>query len=149
MKRLVIILLALTACKTAAPAPPGLNGSATGAASPRAAVELFLGAIKAQDLQAMSAIWGGANGLARDRLPRDELEKRELIMQCYLGHDRFKLLSNSRAGSGKEAFNVSLTQGPITRTTTITAVQGPSGRWYVEDAELESVKDLCQRSPGR
>jgi hypothetical protein len=112
-------------------------------------VELFLGAVRAQDLQAMSAVWGEPNGLARDLLPRDELEKRELIMQCYLGHDKFRIVSDASAAGGKRDFQVALTKGSLTRTTTITAVRGPSDRWYVGNADLAPVKDLCAAGSGR
>lgn len=145
MKRLLIILLALTACKTAAPVPPGPSGNITGAATPRGALELFLGAVKAQDLQAMSAMWGGHDGLARDVLPRDQFEKRELLMQCYFGHDAFKIVSSSQPRLDEETFQVALTKGSITRTTTFTAMQGPSGRWYVGAAEVAPVQDLCRQ----
>jgi hypothetical protein len=146
VKRLFIILLALTACKTAAPMPPGPSGNTTGAATPRGAVELFLRAVKAQDLQAMSVVWGGHDGLARDVLPRDQVEKRELIMQCYFGHDNFRIVSSSRPRRDEETFQVALTKGTLTRTTTFTAMQGPSGRWYVGDADLGPTKDLCRQS---
>jgi hypothetical protein len=144
-----MFVLLLAACKTAAPAPPGPSGSVTGAASPRAAVELFLGAVRAQDLQAMSAVWGGHDGLARDVLPRDQVEKRELIMQCYFSHDRFKIASSSQPRRDEETFQVALTKGSITRTTSFTAMKGPSGRWYVGTADLAPVKDLCATGSGR
>ncbi|MGH7621426.1 MAG: hypothetical protein ACREMU_03720, partial [Gemmatimonadaceae bacterium] len=56
------------------------HGQLTGAAAPRLAVEQFMAAARAQDLQAFSAIWGSEKGSARDIVPRDQLEKRELTM---------------------------------------------------------------------
>jgi len=145
VKYLVIIVLALTACKSAAPVPPGPSGSVTGADTPRAAVEIFMNASKAQDLQTMSAIWGTSKGPARDVLPRDQLEKREIIMQCYLGHDAFRILSATQR-HGQDIFQVSLTKGPVTRQTTVSTVQGPSNRYYVTDVALEPLNDLCRES---
>jgi len=151
VKYLVIMLLALGACRTGAPAamgPRGPSGNLTGASSSRAAVELFLQAAKAQDLQTMSAIWGGANGPARDLLPRDQLEKREVIMQCYFAYDSYHILSDAHR-NGKEQYQVSITKGPITRQTTMTAEQGPSNRWYVSQVALEPLDDVCRESQKR
>lgn len=95
----------------------------------------------------MSIIWGSEKGPARDLIERRELEKRELIMQCMLAHDRFRILNEGPGQAGKRVFRVELTRGPITRATNFTATQGPSERWYVESADLEPVKDLCRNMP--
>ncbi len=62
----------------------GPRGQMTGAASPHLAVEQFMAAARAQDLQAFSAVWGSERGAARDVVDRSQLEKRELTMMCYL-----------------------------------------------------------------
>ena len=115
-----------------------------GASSARGAVERFLAAVRAQDLQAMSVIWGTVNGPARDQMPRDELEKRELVMQCYLVHDQARIVRETAGDDGHRNFLVELTKGPLVRTTTFYAIQGPGERWYVDNVELEPVRDLCQ-----
>ncbi|HEU4641402.1 MAG TPA: hypothetical protein VFS44_03030 [Gemmatimonadaceae bacterium] len=142
MKRHVFLLLALAACTHAAPPSAGIPQSG-GEVSPRKAVESFLGAVRAQDLQAMSLIWGTEKGPARDVVDRAQLEKRELIMQCYLGHDKFQILSDTPQRAEIHKLQVSLSKGSITRETTFTTVRGPRDRWYVQDAELEPVRDLC------
>jgi hypothetical protein len=119
-----------------------------GASSPRAAVDRFLGAVRSQDLQAMSIIWGTASGPARDQMPQDQLEKRELIMQCYLLHDQSRVLRDTPGLGGKHEFVVELTKGPLVRTTTFFAVEGPNDRWYVENVELEPLQDLCRSQDG-
>jgi hypothetical protein len=126
---------------------PRSGGPLTGAPAPRTAVEQFLAAIRAQDLQAMSVIWGSEKGPARDLIERQELEKRELIMQCMLSHDRFRIVSEGAGTAGKRVFRVELRRGTLTRATNFTSVQGPSDRWYVESADLEPVKDLCRQVP--
>jgi hypothetical protein len=145
VKRLAMILFAVAACKSASTRG---DTQLTGAPSARGAVESFLSAVRAQDLQAMSTVWGNAKGPARDVVDRDQLEKRELIMQCYLGHDSFNVLSDTRTKGDEHVLQVSLTKGNITRETSFTTVQGPSERWYVLSADLEPVKDLCAKSPG-
>ena len=129
------------------PARTGSAPQSIGASSPRAAVDRFLAAVRAQDLQAMSIIWGTANGPARDQMPQDQLEKRELIMQCYLLHDQSRVVRDQPGATGKREFLVELTKGPLVRTTTFYAVEGPDDRWFVENVDLEPVKDLC-RSQG-
>jgi hypothetical protein len=126
---------------------PKAGGPLTGAPAPRTAVEQFLAAVRAQDLQAMSIIWGSEKGPARDLIERKELEKRELVMQCMLSHDQFRILNEGPGTAGKRVFRVELKRGPITRVTNFTSAQGPSDRWYVESAELEPVKDLCRQMP--
>lgn len=142
MKRsLVAVILVLAACG------PKPGGALTGAPAPRVAVEQFLAAVRAQDLQAMSVIWGSEKGPARDLIARQELEKRELIMQCMLAHDRFRILNESTGAGGKQVYRVELRRGSVVRATNFTSVKGPSDRWYVESADLEPVKDLCRQMP--
>lgn len=147
MKRLVLLLLGFAACSSAAQRPtssPG--GQVVGASTPREAVQLFLGAAKAQDLHAMARVWGSRKGPARDVVDHSQLEKRELIMQCYVTHDTFNILSEAPGQDGSRVLMVSLSKGQLTRQTTFTAVQGPSDRWYILDLQLEPLKDLCATS---
>ena len=145
MKRIALLLLVAVACRST----PSYGNTATGerqlagAASPREAVQSFLGAVKSQDLQAMSVIWGTSKGPARDQVDRAQLERRELIMQCYLTHDKFDIQSDTRTSNDTHKLGVSLTKGNLTRETNFITVLGPSDRWYVQDVPLEPVKDLC------
>jgi hypothetical protein len=141
VKRFAFLLVALAACTHSA--TPGPGRQLTGADSPRRAVESFLAAVRAQDLQAMSVIWGTQKGPARDVVDRAQLERRELIMQCYLNHDKFQILSEAPSQDESRMFAVSLTKGSMTRETSFTTVRGPSNRWYVLEAQLEPVRDLC------
>jgi hypothetical protein len=140
-RSIIAFVMALAACG------PRTGGALTGAPAPRTAVEQFLAAVRAQDLQAMSVVWGSEKGPARDLIERKELEKRELVMQCMLTHDRFRILSEAPGTDGKRVFRVELQRGTLTRSTNFTSVQGPSDRWYVETADLEPVRDLCRQMP--
>ena len=73
-------------------------------AGARPALDAFLGAIRAKDLQALGAIWGDKDGAIRDskRISRDELEKRELLLMCYFSHDSYTVL-NDEAGGRRRA----------------------------------------------
>lgn len=141
-KWIVMGLLVFVAGCGRKPAP---GEALTGAAAPRLAVEQFLAAVKAQDLQAMSVVWGTDKGPARDQLERTELEKREIIMQGCYDHDRYRVLEESPAPNGERSVRVELTRGRRTATPTFLMVMGPSSRWYVRDAGIAALKDFCKR----
>jgi hypothetical protein len=142
------MLLVLAACHSSAPATgssPVLSGNLTGAADPIAAIRGFLAAAKTQDLQAMGAIWGTTQGPARDQMDRAYLEKTELIMMCYMRHDKYDIVGDAPNPGGARAAVVSLTYGDITRSTTFNVVQGPASRWYVTNVDIEKLRDICAR----
>lgn len=151
-----IILLA-TACasspaRTATAPQPAVApaGNATGAADARGAVLSFLDAGKNGDLQALSAVWGSSAGSVRDAgtIPRDEMEKRELVMLCYLSHDSHQIVSDAQAPNDERVLSAQLRRGPLTRTANFYAVAGPNGRWYVRAFDMEALTDFC-KSKGR
>ena len=157
MRKLLVMLVLLAACRSSTPPPATTpNAGLYGASSPRAAVEAFLAGIKAQDLQAISAVWGTERGplVTAGDITRDEIEKRELIMICYFRHDEARVLEQSASGqANRPAFRVELKRDTRTRTPTFTTAQGPQGRWYVADADVQAVRDFCepqrQNPPGR
>jgi hypothetical protein len=154
MKKLSIALvLVVAACQSAGPKPtPAVRpagapfGTASGGAtSARAAVAAFLGAARNEDLQAMALAWGTAAGPARNTIPREELEKRELIMMCFLRHDRYRLVSDAESTGGQRRIEAELEQGMVIRTTAFTVVPAPDGRWYVQSFDMEAMRDFCAK----
>ena len=121
-------------------------GSATGATDARSAVLAFLDAAKNQDLQALSSIWGSTEGSVREtgNIPRDEMEKRELVMLCYLAHDTHQIVSDAPAANNERIVAAQLKHGMLARTTNFYAVAGPAGRWYVRTFDMEPLTDLCK-----
>ena len=138
LKKIALILLFAIACRPQAGMP------VTGAPTARAAVEQFLAAVRAQDLQAMSAIWGNEKGPAREQYPLNEVEQRELLMQCYFSHDSFRILGQVDGENARKVFTVELKKGALTRTTTFSVVEGPRNRWYLDNGNIEPVKDFCR-----
>jgi len=145
------VSIALAACSTGSGGGGGGGGGSqmTGAASSHLAVEQFLAAARAQDLQAFSAIWGSERGAARDVVDRSQLEKRELTMMCYLTHDRYEISGDVTPKPGEHDYTLELTRGTQTRETKMTTVQGPSDRWYVLDVQLAPLQDLCSHKQRR
>ena len=148
IKKLSIALILVAACRSAAPQqgpairPAGapLASGSGGATSARAAVAAFLTAARNEDLQAMADVWGTAAGPARNTIPRDELEKRELIMMCFLRHDRYHMISDAGSTAGQRRIEVEIENGTLRRTTAFIVVPAPDGRWYVQTFEIESLR---------
>jgi len=125
---------------------PAVGDGSVGAPTSRAAVELFLGAVKTSDLQGMGGYWGTAKGPARDLMKREELEKRLVIMQCLLMHDKYRFVEDSPRLStgGHQQFIVELTRNSSVAKTTFNTIPGPRGRWYMEDVDVTPLKDFCR-----
>jgi len=153
MKKLSLALILVTACHSAAPQqspavrPAGapFASGAGGATSARAAVAAFLAAARNEDLQAMAGVWGTAAGPARNTIPREELEKRELIMMCFLRHDRYHMIADAGSTAGQRRIEVELENGTLRRTTAFIVVPAPDGRWYVQTFDMEALRDVCAK----
>jgi len=135
-------LFLLAACSSATRNADG-NGQLTGAAAPQLAVDQFLKAVNAKDLQAMSTVFGTRNGPARETMDRSELEKREIILACYFTHDSSRILGETPGMQNHRDIRVELKKGNLTRQTTFYAIKGPGDRWYVDNMDIASVRDFC------
>ena len=124
-------------------AQPGPTPDDPGAATPTLAIQAFMAAIKAQDLDALALIWGSEKGPARDVVPSDQLRKRELIMECYLQHDGYRVVADVAQSTELHVVTLSITKGTFTRETKTQVILGPHQRWYVANTELEPLRDLC------
>jgi hypothetical protein len=137
-----MVVAVLVAACSRGPAP---GSSLTGAATPREAATAFLNAARAQDLQAMSAVWGTDKGPARDQLDLADHDRRLILMQSCYNHDRFQILDEGPGAGGRRMLRIQITRANLTRVPTFTMVRGPADRWYVQDADYDSVKELCGR----
>jgi hypothetical protein len=145
VKKLALLLLLAAACRQPSRTAPAAAGSSGGAlATPRAAVEAFLQAVRTEDLQAMGAVWGTADGPAREQMDRDTMEKREVVMMCYFRHDAFRIAGETPAASARNLL-VELKRGKEQRTTTFTVIPARRGGWYVQKVDIEPVGDWCTR----
>lgn len=139
----VLVLLTAAGCRAGA-VPSG----STGAASSTEAVVAFLNAAKAQDLQAISAVWGNDESLTRDRVDRQELERRLLIITCHLRHDESRIGAPRLGEAGRNLMNVELVKGTLQATVPFTTVRNPrNDRWYVEDIDLRPARPICNAEP--
>ena len=147
MKKVITSLLLLAACHRSSTATMTLPvaGSPSGATDAASALRGFMAAAKSTDLQGLSAFWGDQDGAARDRLPRAELEKRELFMVQCLKHDKYEITGDTPAVGGGRAMVVKLTYRELTRATEVQVVRGPENRWYVKAVSVTKLQDICMR----
>ena len=139
-KLVLVVALAAAACRPAAVTPAPV-GSETGAPTPRGAVEGYLAAVRAQDLQALGAMWGDSRGSARGFVDRDQFDRRVFLLQCITSHDRYRILAGPVQKADTMAFEIELTKGDKTARTTAKTLQGPAARWYVNI--MEPVPPFC------
>lgn len=139
----IVLPLALVACAR------NTSGFEPGAAAPQVAVQQFLAAAKAQDIQAMGAVWGNADKPMREFAPRQEYERRLLIMLCHLRHDESRIGEPTAGEGGRMVFRVELKQGAKAVSPSFTTVKNTrSGRWFVEDFDFASTRVLCANPTG-
>src|SRR5262245_10625302 len=141
-------LLLVAACHRGSTVPtPTLPvaGSPSGAPDAVSALRGFMAAAKQTDLQALSAFWGDQDGAARDRLPRAELEKRELYMVQCLRHDKYEIAGDTPTLAGGRKMVVKLSYRELSRSTEVQVVRGPANRWYVKEVSVTKLQDICMR----
>jgi hypothetical protein len=146
VKKVVFALLAAATLACGPKRAPA--GPQTGATSARAAIDGILGALKSGDIQAVSTLWGTRRGPVRDddRFQREELEKRIVLMTRCFYHDAYQVVGTVAGENAGRGFEVDLRRGNNTRRTRLNAVQGEnSERWYVDNLDVDSVKDFCQQ----
>jgi hypothetical protein len=136
VKRVALFLLPLAAACASL-----RGGSEGGAASPTAAIERFLDAAKRRDLAAMEQVWGTDKGLAGKSMNRKELERRELIMMQCLHHEKSSLGASGPSEGGRLRIPVQVTLGDRRATPMFTVIRGPGSRWYVENFEIDQLRD--------
>jgi len=137
VKRVALLLLPFAAaCASLSGA-----GSGTGAPSPNAAIQQFLSAARQKDLTAMAAVWGTVKGPASKSMPTKELERRELIMIQCLSHEKATIGASTPGEAGRLRIPVELVLLTQKATPAFTVVRGPSNRWYVENFEIDQMRD--------
>ena len=148
VKRIAFVLvLAAAACQTV---PMQTTAVTTGGANPRDAVDRFLAGARAQDIQALGAMFGNDQGPLRDHADRSMVERQLLIQLQCLRHDKATVSAPTRGAGGTEIFTVDLTQGTLTASPHFTVVRGPENRWYVEVFEIVELqnKGFCSKPGG-
>ncbi len=125
---------------------PAPTGNQTGGTDPTSALRGFLAAAKQQDLQGMGALFGDKDGSARDRIAREDLEKREIIMATCLRHDRYDIIGDAPGTGGTRTMAVNLTKGDKSAAVNFELVPANDRRWYVQSFDLPKLmSDYCKK----
>lgn len=144
MKKLaIVLLLVLAGCGRQVIVSTAPGAEASGGATPREAVDRFMASAKAQDLQAMSNVWGTSAGPARGSMPQEELEMREIYMMRCLRHDSYTVRGETPSTGGDRIFSVEIKRGTLTPVADFTATRGPQSRWYVLTVDLAKLNPIC------
>ena len=155
MKKLaigVLVVWAAAACRRQAvvtSAPPNAApaaSNATGGATANEALLKFLAAIKVQDLQAVSNVWGTKDGpAATDRryMTVEMMEQRIIIMTRCFRHDSWSIRNETPLVGGDRQFTVELKYRTLTVSRDFTATPGPQSRWYISNIQMEPASPIC------
>jgi hypothetical protein len=110
-------------------------------ADPQLAVQTFMQAVNDTNLVTMAQLWGTEKGLAAGRMPRDELEKRLIIMQRYLSNASFEV-QPAQAGrvlprnAEQQFYSVQLLRSNGCAKTVPFAVVRSGTGWLISDIDL-------------
>lgn len=142
---LMLVAVGVTGCRrqTVVTSPP-VEGVA-GAATAREAAQRFMASAKAQDLDAMSLIWGSAAGPARSTMDRRTWEQREVIMMPCLKHDSYRVQGEVPAAGGERVLSVEIRFQDLTRSTNFFVTPGPGQRWFVRAFDMDALRAICTR----
>jgi len=127
--------LALPACRSG-----GAANQVHPANTAAAAVQNFMKAVADSNLTTMAGLWGTARGpAAKTRQPPD-YERRVAVMQAYLNHDDFRILSDSPDGSQtRHAMQVQIRRRACTWDIPFTVIQLTDGTWIINQVDLATA----------
>jgi len=146
-RHLVILGLAATvACGGGRPA--GVTPS-QGPATPEAALEQFLTAVNAADIEQMAMLWGserGPEGVTRT-MSNEERMQRLTIMQRVLRSDNHLVTVTDNSDPAKRVLTVAMTQGTRRFAVPFTMVPMRAGGWIVNDIKLDAAMPTGPAQP--
>ncbi|MEP6688280.1 MAG: hypothetical protein ABJC36_08010 [Gemmatimonadales bacterium] len=104
------------------------------------AVETFMKAVADSNLAAMAGIWGTNKGPAGRTHEPVDYERRIVVMQSYLSHDDFRILSDTPEGSeGRHAVQVQIRRGACTWSIPFGVIQLADAGWIVNQIDLTAA----------
>lgn len=110
-----------------------------------AAIDKFMAAVKVDDLDQMSRLWGNEKGSMYDHPPgndREQLRRRLVAMQKMLANKGYRVVEGplpSSAGGEKRMFRVELDRGNCKKVVPFDVVKTHEGGWLLYDPHMEQV----------
>jgi len=154
----VLVVLSAAACRrqavvSSAPTPPSqsapTSANTVGGSNGRDAVQKLLAAAKAQDIQAMSVVWGTKNGPARDdrqNMTVEMMEQRLIYMARCLRHDSYAIKGETPMVGEERQFTVELHLRTAVASDDFVTTPGPGGRWFVSKFDVARLATICTAS---
>jgi len=105
------------------------------------ALEAFLSAIRARDIQKLAVAWGDEKGSVLNKWPANDLQQRGAILLRFLSHHSSEILSEGEATANARTFKVALKNGEKTFATDFSVVRGSLGRWYVQKFDMIPLRE--------
>jgi hypothetical protein len=108
---------------------------------PTAAVEQFLAGVDANDVRAMSRVWGSSKGPAANWMDADEMQKRLSVVRSYLVHESYVIEPGEPVRgikSGERTIRVQLTRLGCRPVVPFTVLRVGDG-WLVSAIDLEAA----------
>jgi hypothetical protein len=106
------------------------------------ALDQFLAAVKANDLNRMGQLWGNQDGPAVEWMTPDRLRMHLTGMQIYLNHTGYRVIEGPVAPPGNDkirTFRVELQRSDCNHVQPIDLMQTKRGSWIVFDAHVEAA----------
>ncbi|HKT60863.1 MAG TPA: hypothetical protein VJQ46_12500 [Gemmatimonadales bacterium] len=127
--------LVLAACNSAGPANQ-VHPANTAAA----AVQNFMKAVADSNLTTMAGLWGTTRGPASKTRQPPDYERRIAVMQAYLSHDDFRILSDNPDGSeARRAMQVQIRRQACTWDIPFTVILLADRTWIINQVDLASA----------
>lgn len=136
-----LVIVGLAATVACGGGRTGGTSPAQGAATPEAALELFLAAINAADLDQMAMLWGdqrGPEGLTHTMTNETRMQ-RLTIMQRVLRSDNHQITQTDTSDPAKRVLTVAMTQGTRRFAVPFTMVPMRAGGWIVNNIALDAA----------
>jgi hypothetical protein len=124
--------LGLAACGSGGAASevhPAITAAAT--------VQNFMKAVADSNLTTMAGLWGTARGPAAQTRQPPDYERRIAVMQAYLSHDDFRILSDNPDGSeSRRAMQVQIRRQACTWDIPFSVIQLVDKTWIINQVDL-------------
>lgn len=134
-----VLALASTACTQTRV----VQSDAAAAVAPQLAVESFLQAANARDLHGMGQIFGTVDGPLMEKQRRQDVELRMDAISSILKHDDYRIIREEMVAGRDDPTTrviVDMTiNGRSVDNVPFVVVRAKSGRWLVQEVDLERV----------
>ncbi|MBI1809256.1 MAG: hypothetical protein HYR75_05100 [Gemmatimonadetes bacterium] len=144
MRRFTLLLLLAVGCRSAGVGTPSAGSKSPGAASQTVAIDRFIAAGNAQDVQALLAAWGDENGSRRDHettaAERAEDERNAIILICHLKNTTHQIQDSKPGAGGRTFYDVDMTQGTAHARVRFTVAETPSRQYFVADFDVVTMQ---------